>query len=158
MEREEAFVAAVREHRHRLFRIAYGILRSSADAEDAVSEATEASWKALPRLRDPESLPAYLIRCTVNASRAALRKRRHHEPLDEHIDSLPSPDTGTPVTDYVSGMKEKYRIPLILRYQENLREEDIASLLHIPRGTVSTRITRALRMLRIEAEEEESQP
>ena len=69
MEREESFVAAVREHRHRLFRIAYGILRSSADAEDAVSDATEAAGKTLSRLRDPESLPVYLIRCTVNASR-----------------------------------------------------------------------------------------
>lgn len=158
MEQEEAFVAAVREHRHRLFRIAYGILCSSADAEDAVSDATEAAWKALPRLRDPECLPAYLIRCTVNASRAILRKRKRHEPLDVHLDTLSAPDPGVPVSCYVSGLKEKYRIPLILRYQENLRDEDIASLLHIPRGTVSTRITRALRMLRIEAEEEEPQP
>ena len=158
MEREEAFVAAVREHRHRLFRIAYGILCSSADAEDAVSDATEAAWKALPRLRDPECLPVYLIRCTVNASRAILRKRKRHEPLDAHLNTLSAPDTGVPVSCYVSGLKEKYRIPLILRYQENLRDEDIASLLHIPRGPVSTRITRAFRILRIEAEEEEPQP
>lgn len=158
MELETAFVAAVREQRHRLFHVAYGILRSSADAEDAVSEATESAWKALPRLRDPERLPVYLLRCTVNASRAILRKRKRHEPLDECIDSLPAPDAGMPVAYYVSGLKEKYRIPLVLRYQENLREEEIASLLHIPRGTVSTRIHRALRMLRIEAEEEESQP
>ena len=55
-QREEAFVAAVRENRHKLFRIALGILRSPADAEDAVSAATEQAWKYLPRVRNTDSL------------------------------------------------------------------------------------------------------
>lgn len=153
--REEAFIAAVRECRHRLFRVALSILRSPEDAEDAVSEATEAAWKALPRIREPERLDTYLTRCTVNAARKLYRKRKKAEPVAENAEMIPEADSGAPVSEYVSGLKEKYRTPLILKFQENLREEDIAEILHVPRGTVSARITRALRMLRIELEEEE---
>lgn len=154
-QREEAFVAAVRENRHKLFRIALGILRSPADAEDAVSAATEQAWKYLPRVRNTDSLPVFLMRCTVNAARMELRRRKTTEPLDDYADTVAAPDPGTSVRDYVSGLKEKYRIPLILKYQENLREEDIAAILQVPRGTVSTRITRALKMLRVDVGEEE---
>ena len=53
-ELENAFVAAVRLNRHRLYRVALSILRSPADAEDAVSTATEQTWKALPRIQDAD--------------------------------------------------------------------------------------------------------
>lgn len=154
--REESFVAAVREHRHRVYRVALSILRSPEDAEDAVSEATEVTWKALPRIRDLDSLGIYLTRCTVNAARGILRKRKKEEPNTEKLEQLPAPDPETQIFVYVSGLKEKYRTPVILKFQENMREQDIAAVLHIPRGTVSTRITRAMRMLRIELEEEET--
>ena len=62
-ELENAFVAAVRLNRHRLYRVALSILRSPADAEDAVSTATEQTWKALPRIQDEDRLPVYLMRC-----------------------------------------------------------------------------------------------
>ena len=154
-ELEDAFVAAVRLNRHRLYRVALSILRSPDDAEDAVSTATEQTWKSLPRIQDKDRLPVYLMRCTVNAARAELRKRRKTEPLDDYRDTLAAPDSGSPIREYVSGLKEKYRTPLILKYQENMREEDIAAILQIPRGTVSTRITRALNMLRVDVRKED---
>ena len=154
-ELENAFVAAVRLNRHRLYRVALSILRSPDDAEDAVSVATEQTWKSLPRIKDKDRLPVYLMRCTVNAARAELRKRRKTEPLDDYRDTLAAPDSGSPIREYVSGLKEKYRTPLILKFQENMREEDIAAILQVPRGTISTRITRALNMLRVDVRKED---
>ncbi len=153
--REDAFIDAVRQNRDRLYRVAVSIVSSREDAEDAVSAATEQSWKYLPRIQDPDRLPVYLMRCTVNAARGILRKRKKTEPIDDYANILAAPHPGTPVRDYVSGLKEKYRLPLILKFQENMREEDIAAVLQLPRGTVSTHITRALKMLRIETEKEE---
>ena len=154
-ELENAFVAAVRLNRHRLYRVALSILRSPADAEDAVSTATEQTWKALPRIQDEDRLPVYLMRCTVNAARAELRKRRKTEPLEDYQDTLAAPEAGTSVREYVSGLKEKYRTPLILKYQENMREKEIASILHIPRGTVSSRIITLLKRIKAELLKEE---
>ena len=42
-DKEQAFIDAVRDRRHPLYRIARGFLRSPQDAEDAVSDAVEAT-------------------------------------------------------------------------------------------------------------------
>ena len=42
----------------------------------------------------------------------------------------------------------KSQLLLVLKYQENLREADIASILHMPRGTVSSRINTLLKKIR----------
>ena len=55
---------------------------------------------------------------------------------------------GDPVIGYLTGMKEKDQLLLVLKYQENLREADIASILHMPRGTVSSRINTLLKKIR----------
>jgi RNA polymerase sigma-70 factor (ECF subfamily) len=153
--REDAFIETVRQDRERLYRVAISIVSSREDAEDAVSAATEQTWKYLQHIQDPDKLPVYLMRCTVNAARSILRKRKKTESIDDYAEILAAPHAGTPVREYVSGLKEKYRLPVILKFQENLREEDIAAVLQLPRGTVSTRITRALKMLRIETGKEE---
>ena len=74
-EREQAFIDAVREGKHRMYRVALGYLHSPQDAEDAVSDAVEATWKNLKRIREEEAIPAYLIRCTINAAKIQLRKK-----------------------------------------------------------------------------------
>ena len=154
--KEQAFVSTVQERSHQLYRIAMGYLHSAQDAEDAVSDAIESAWKNLGRIRSNDAIPAYLIRCTINSAKAELRRKRHTEPLEPYQESLVAHDPGNPVSDYFSGLREKDQLLLILKYQENLREAEIASVLHVPRGTVSSRLSRLLDRLREELKEEES--
>ena len=147
-DKEQAFIDAVRERRHQMYRIALGYLHSAADAEDAVSDAVESTWKNLKHIREEEAIPAYLIRCTINAAKCTLRKKKRTEPLEPYPETLAVGESGDPITDYLSGMKEKDQLLLVLKYQENLREADIASILHIPRGTVSSRINTLLGRIR----------
>jgi len=49
--KEQAFVDTVQAKSHQLYRIAMSLLHSSQDAEDAVSDAIEATWKNLWRRR-----------------------------------------------------------------------------------------------------------
>ena len=55
---EQLFIDVVRTRRQAMWRVAYSLLRSEADAEDAVSVAVESVWKHLPRIRTEEALPA----------------------------------------------------------------------------------------------------
>ena len=155
-EKEQAFINAVHERREQMYRIALGYLRNPQDAEDAVSDAVEATWKSLKRIRNADALPAYLIRCTINAARYQLRKRQKTYSAEQLSDSLAANEPGDPITDYLSGMKERDQLLLILKYQENLREKEIASILHIPRGTVSSRIITLLKRIKAELLKEES--
>lgn len=148
------FVDTVREKRALMWRVAYGLLRSGADAEDAVSSAVEAAWKRLDRLRSPEALPVYLMKSAVNAAKSQLRHRKRTAPLEPLENSLPAKEEGG-IGAYVWGMEEKFRVPLLLKYGENMPEKEIARILGIPRGTVSSRISRGLDMLRREMKEDE---
>jgi RNA polymerase sigma-70 factor (ECF subfamily) len=152
--REQRFVAVVRERRQAMWRVARHILRSDADAEDAVSCAVEATWRHLAHIRSLDTLPAYLMRCTVNAAHDELRRRRHTVPLEPLEAVLEAPEHDRGIAGYVSHLDEKYRLPLLLKYDEELQEKEIALILRIPRGTVSSRISRGLEMLRRDMEKE----
>ena len=155
-EKEQAFINAVRGRREQMYRIALGFLRNSQDAEDAVSDAVEATWKSLKRIRNADALPAYLIRCTINAARYQLRKRHKTQSAEQFSEFFAAGESGDPIINYLSGMKERDQLLLILKYQENLREKEIASILHIPRGTVSSRTITLLKRIKAELLEEES--
>ncbi len=154
--KEQAFVDTVQARSHQLYRIAMGLLHSSQDAEDAVSDAMEATWKNLWRIGNEAAIPSYLIRCTINAAKMELRHRHHTEPIEPYQECLTAPERGANLTDYLSGLKEKDRLLLILKYQEELPEAEIAAILRIPRGTVSSRLSRLVNRLRADVLKEES--
>ena len=153
---EQLFIDAVQNRRQAMFRVAYGLLRSETDAEDAVSCAVESTWKHLPRIRRKEALPAYLMRSVINAAHDELRRRKRTVTIEPMGDALRAPDKDPGIADYVSHMDEKYRLPLLLKYDEGMQEREIAVILCLPRGTVSSRIARGLAMIRKEVMKEEA--
>ena len=128
------------------------MLRRSADAEDAVGEGIESAYRRLDALRDEAALPAYLMRCTVNACHHALRRRKREVVTEECEIYMPACHPELPVWSYLMGLDEKYRVPLAMRYGEEMSIQEIANALRLPKGTVSTRITRGLKMLRSQIE------
>ena len=155
-ERKAWFAQTVEDKKRTLYRVALLMLKSSADAQDAVSEAVEATFRRLDRLRHDQALPSYLVRSTINASHAVLRRRKREAATDQPEVHLSPHTPETPVWMYLSGIKEKYRLPLMLRFSENMTEAEIASLLRLPRGTVSSHISRGLKILREEMKKEEA--
>lgn len=153
-ERKALFAETVREREKSLYRVALVMLRRNADAEDAVCDAVEAAWRHIDRLRDDRALPAYLMTCTVNACKNALRRRRRERPVDDLALYAGAADSPVPVWGYLMGLPEKYRLPLALRYGEDMPVEEIARALRLPRGTVSTRLSRGLKILRAQMEKE----
>ena len=151
---EQLFIEAVKARRQAMWRVAYNLLHSDADAEDAVSSAVESTWKHLPRIHTKEALPAYLMRSVINAAHDELRKRRHTTPVEPLENVLEAPKTDRGISDYLTALDEKYRLPMLLKFEEEMQEKEIAATLHLPRGTVSSRIARGLEMIRKEMEKE----
>ena len=153
-ERKAWFAEAVKSREKAMYRVALVMLRRAADAEDAVSDAVEAAWRHCERLRSEDALPAYLMTCTVNASRKALRRRSREQVVDDLTPYAPPVHPEMPVWAYLMGLPEKYRLPLALRYGEDMPVEEIARVLRLPCGTVSTHIARGLKQLRAQIEKE----
>lgn len=151
----DSFLRAVEAGKHSMYRVSLMMLRHSADAEDAVSDAVEITWRRLHSIRDLEALPAYLMRSTINACHAVLRKRKRETTMDALETYLPPAQDETPVWMYLGTLKERYRLPLLLRFSENMNDQQIAQILKVPRGTVASIISRGLKKLRKEIEMEE---
>lgn len=156
-EKQQAFVQAAQEKRYAMYRVALSMLHQPSDAEDAVSEALETTWSHLPLIREAGALPAYMMRCTVNACHAQLRQRKR-ETIPEDMEAyMPAKSEGSPLWEYLDNLPEKFRLPLLMHYGEEMRIEEIAKALGLRRGTVSSRISRGLDLLRKVINEEESE-
>jgi RNA polymerase sigma-70 factor, ECF subfamily len=152
----------------RSYRLAAAILRSEADARDAVQEAFVAAWRQLPRLRDPAAFDAWLERIVVNACRMSLRHRRVVRVREIDVAEPPEPPVGRgaasapddEVADVdlvrraLGRIDPDKRAILVLHHVEDRPVAEIASILGIPAGTVKWRLHAARAALEKALEEE----
>ena len=94
------------------------------------------------------------MRSVINAAHDELRRRKRTTPIEPLENVLEAPKAERGIADYLTALDEKYRLPLLLKYDEEMQEKEIAAALHLPRGTVSSRIARGLEMIRKEMEKE----
>lgn len=147
----ERFSDAVWALRGSMLRLAMSILRSRADAEDAVQDAVLAAWQRLGSLRDPTVFRTWMMAITANTCRMALRRRKRIVLLDEIEPPQSAQDEAAAgLWDSVMALDEKLRLPIVLHYYEGFSVEEIAAIVHAPKGTVAARMSRARDRLRKE--------
>ena len=138
----------------RLVRTAYAVSGDRGLAEDAVQTAfakAYRSWRRISRLDAPE---AYLRRMVVNEvlNDRRLARRRHEVTSAEPPDRVRSGDADLFDRDElwraVSTLPPRQRAVLVLRYYEDLSEQQIADALGCRPGTVKSQASAALASLR----------
>lgn len=152
MDRQE-FTQRVLSMNDKLYRIAYGQLRNVHDCCDAVQEAILSAWSARGRLRRSEYFETWLIRILINECHDLQRHRKRESPVEavpEQPDNISSDMSD--VHDAVLALDEKYRLPIMLHYMGGYTTEEIGRILHLPTGTVRSRLKRAREMLKTELE------
>src|SRR5204863_6430220 len=87
----EAFEMIIRIHSRTLFAVAYSILQSREEAEDAVQDSLVKAWKTRWRVRDPEKFPAWLATISRHKAHDIFRKRRT-VPLSEQVTEPTEPE------------------------------------------------------------------
>ncbi len=137
-------------HYQSLYRYAFRLSGSAADAEDLTQETFGKALTRLAQLRDPERAKPWLFQILRNGYLHRLRdeKRRKLLPLDT-VPELPE-QTGEiegidpeELQKALNGLEESFRTPLILFYFEDFSYRDIAEQLDLPMGTVMSRLARA---------------
>ena len=81
-----AFSELVSRHYRRSVRVAFGILREKADAEDVVQEAFCRVYRRLATFESGASFYTWLYRIVVNLSIDTLRKRKRRRTVDSQAD------------------------------------------------------------------------
>ena len=134
-------------HWRRAHRAAYLVVRDEAVAEDIAQDAFIAAVAALDRFDRRRPFAPWLHRIVVNraidwARREALR-RKVDEP-DEQAASVPPEQVGEDVKEALALLPVEQRAVIVLRYLLDYSPGEIARMLELPRGTVNSRLRRAL--------------
>ena len=153
---EAAFHQLVDQNAAYLFRAAYGLLGSRADAEDVVQETFLAAYRSLAKFAGRSSLRTWLMSILINQAALIRRKRKGVLRLAadfEHEDVRGAPltsavDARIDVARMLADLSAEYREVLVLRECQGLSYQEIAQALHIPAGTVESRLFRARQELR----------
>jgi RNA polymerase sigma-70 factor (ECF subfamily) len=173
---EAAYAALVRQHRPRLYALAYRLLLDREAAEDVVQETFLSAFRQIERFEPRPSLAAWLNTIALRtASRAASRRRARPktsldapagrvDAADEWADNalaLVDPDpAGDPLAAVeaadlrravgaaIAALPFKYRAAVVLRYVMGLDYAEAARALDIPLNTFKSHLLRGTKQLR----------
>ncbi len=142
------------------YRVARGVLRNTADAEDVAQEAMLRAYRQFERLRDRNRFRAWLVRIAFRLALDRLRSGKRREQRDtlwsqpEHQprattaeDLAASNEFQAHLDNALAQLPEKLRLVLLLAAMEGHTIDEIASMLGISTGTVKSRIFYARRQL-----------
>ncbi|MDB5305962.1 MAG: polymerase subunit sigma [Gemmataceae bacterium] len=143
-------------HYQALYRYAYRLSGTAADAEDLTQEAFGKALARLPQLRDQERAKAWLYRILRNAYLHRVRDQKRHRvvPLDavgdlpeRSAEELPEIEPAR-LQQALNELDEAFRTPIILYYFDDFSYRDIAEQMNLPIGTVMSRLARGKAYLR----------
>jgi RNA polymerase sigma factor (sigma-70 family) len=156
-----AYAGLVRRHQEVAFRTAMLITGHAQDAEEAAQDGFVKAWRALPRFREGEPLRPWLLTIVANEARNRRRAagRREHLALRAAA-QLPAAGETAPAHDRdalaaaLGRLREEDRVVIGCRYLLDLSEAETAAALGVARGTVKSRLSRALARLREEVRDD----
>ena len=153
-----AYATLVRRHQDVAFRTAMLITGHAQDAEEAAQDGFVKAWRALHRFRPGEPLRPWLLAIVANEARNRRRAagRREHLAVRAAAGTPPPAAGEEPVLDRdglataIGRLREEDRVVIGCRYLLDLSEAETAAALGVARGTVKSRLSRALGRLREE--------
>jgi polysaccharide biosynthesis/export protein len=154
---EAAFEVLVTRHGPMVLRVCHNVLGDSTDAQDAFQATFLVLTKRSHSIRRLESVGSWLYgvacrvaaRARVEAARRRAAERRGGElrvvqAVDSAVSNEPGyAEFGPIVQEEVRRLPEKYRAVVALCYWEGLTQEQAATQLGCPLGTVRSRLARA---------------
>jgi RNA polymerase sigma-70 factor (ECF subfamily) len=159
-----AYGELVTMHEGAAFRVAYLLLGSASDAEDAAQEGFVRAYLALARFRAGEPFRPWLLQVVGNEARnrrralgrrAGMLDRAVRAFRGETTTTAASPEavllageTHAEVREALGRLRDEERLVVACRYLMELSEAETAAALGIPAGTVKSRLHRALARLR----------
>ena len=152
MESRAEFEALLAECGPLAYRVARGVLRNSADAEDVAQEAMLRAYRRFDHLRDRARFRRWLVRIAFrlargeraqNENRREAREMRWLQsspPQANSTDAMVSRELHSRLDAALEEISPKYRIVLLLCAMEGHTLEEVAAILGVPLGTVKSRL------------------
>ncbi|WP_203416854.1 SigE family RNA polymerase sigma factor [Jiangella ureilytica] len=156
MDRDSAFEQYVEVRQAALLRLAYLLTGDQHAAEDLVQSALAKLYLAWNRVERADSIDAYAKRIMINEHSSWWRRAWRR--LETTTDAVPErpviADFGQALAErdalwtVVQALPPRQRAAVVLRFYEDMSEQDVAVTLGCSVGTVKSQTSRALATLR----------
>jgi RNA polymerase sigma-70 factor, ECF subfamily len=161
----DALVALLERYQHRLYRYLVRIVREPATAEDLFQQTWIRVTENARRFDERRGIEPWLFSIARNLAIDYLRRVKP-ESLDEElpsgaarvdmladahpgvVETLMRQQRSSRLADAIGELTPMYREVITLRFEEEMKLEEIAELLGVPLSTAKTRLRRALDALR----------
>jgi RNA polymerase sigma-70 factor, ECF subfamily len=159
------FRRLVETHQRMVFSLALRVTgeRGTAEevAQDAFLELHRELTSSQVRLESEDHARFWLRRVTIHRATDALRRRSHRPEAqaEEWIEEQHVEENGEALSaavvalleELLRTLPEQMRVVVVLRYQEEMTPDEIATLLNQPLATVKSNLQRGLQLLRRKA-------
>ena len=169
----EIFGQLVERYQGPIYGLVYHYVGKYGEAEDLAQEAFLEAYRNLSRLKERDKFCAWLRGITCRICMNWLRKEEKRlqrrvakeEPAEEisyeaiisatvSLDrEMAQHEIREAVNEAIASLPEKYQLPVILRYLQELSYEEIGHFMELPKSTVRGILYRANKLLREELRE-----
>lgn len=138
-----------------VFSIAFRFLRDRAVAEELAQDVFLKLYRELPRLESAAHVKFWLRKVITHRAMDYARGARYRREMA--MEELPEPAATATTSDplmeaalrkLVASLPDEARMVIVLRYMEDMEPQEIADALDLPLGTVKSRLSRSLALLR----------
>lgn len=163
----ERYGELVRRYKSLVTTYCYSRVSQRETAEDLAQETFVRGFQALSHLKKPSAFSGWLLSIAHNVCIDHLRNKSRTVPLEVYsvkdsqgeiilenkkdpgvMDRLSQEETRHRILSAINSLGEEYRVTLVLRHVNGQSCEEIAETLNISLGTVTSRLSRAHKLLR----------
>ncbi len=166
----EELETCIRENGKAVYSFCCQLTRSRQEADDLYQDTFLKMVELSERLDIKRNLKSYLLSVAVNLWRNRKRKYAVRQKITGPMQSMEEMELELPTGEElpeeqiiseeerrmirraVSRLPEKYRLPVLLFYMEELKLSEISGVLRLPEGTVKSRLFKAKKLLKKELE------
>jgi RNA polymerase sigma-70 factor (ECF subfamily) len=163
----ERYCELVRRYKSLVTSYCFSRVSQRETAEDLAQEVFVRAFQALCNLKKPSAFSGWLLSIAHNVCIDHLRNKSRTVPLEVHgprdsqgeiilesphgkgvPEALAQEETRQKILAAINALTEEYRVTLVLRHVNGLSCEEISENLGVSLGTVTSRLSRAHKLLR----------
>ncbi|TDW14753.1 RNA polymerase sigma-70 factor (ECF subfamily) [Breznakia blatticola] len=149
----EKYEEYLHEYADMVLRLAFANVMNRADAEDIVQEVFIKLYKQKHFISN-EHVKSWLIRVTINQCNSFHRKFFNKKRVDLELEWFADDYVSISIHEELALLPSHERVYVYLHYIEGYTYKEIGEMFHKSTSTIASIVTRALKNLRIQLQEE----
>ncbi|MDY3908381.1 MAG: RNA polymerase sigma factor [Eubacterium sp.] len=147
---KDKFIEEIKAIKNQMYMVAFSILKNHEDAEDAVQDALLMAYKKLYTLKKDEKFKSWMMHIVVNQAKMHIRKNSKTVCVGtvEELLQKSAEDEHEDIWEIVLSLKSELSTAVILYYAQGYTINEISKIMHIPSGTVKSRLSKARTLLK----------